>query len=74
MLSDYALTAPSPASVRDWRFDIEEFHADYCATLDRGAIEAWPEYFTEDASIESRRARTPMAACRSGSSMPKEGR
>ena len=49
MLSDYALTAPSPASVRDWRFDIEEFHADYCATLDRGAIEAWPEYFTDDA-------------------------
>jgi anthranilate 1,2-dioxygenase small subunit len=49
MLSDYALTAPSPSSVREWRLDIEEFHADYCSTLDSGAIEAWPEYFTEDA-------------------------
>lgn len=49
MLSGYALTAPSPGTVRDWRLDIEEFHADYCATLDSGAIEAWPEYFTDDA-------------------------
>jgi anthranilate 1,2-dioxygenase small subunit len=34
---------------RDWRLDIEEFHTQYGWSLDRGAIEAWPEYFTDDA-------------------------
>ena len=36
-------------TARDWRLDIEEFHAAYCWTLDSGAIEAWPDYFVEDA-------------------------
>ena len=30
------------------RHEIEEFNADYCATLDANDIEAWPGYFTED--------------------------
>ena len=42
MLSAYAIDAPDSRTVRDWRLEIEEFHAEYCWTLDRGAIEAWP--------------------------------
>ncbi len=49
MLSAYAIDAPDSRTVRDWRLEIEEFHAEYCWTLDSGAIEAWPEYFAEDA-------------------------
>jgi len=36
------------ARARELRADIEEFNADYCAVLDTGDIEAWPEFFTED--------------------------
>ena len=36
-------------SLREHRFAIEEFHAEYAAVLDRGAIELWPDFFTEDA-------------------------
>ena len=49
MLSGYALSAVDPRTVRDWRLEIEEFHAEYGWTLDSGTIEAWPDYFTEDA-------------------------
>ena len=35
-------------TLRELRFEIEEFHAEYCDTLDRGAIEDWAQYFTED--------------------------
>jgi 3-phenylpropionate/cinnamic acid dioxygenase small subunit len=42
-------TAADPKSVREMRFEVEEFHAAYCATLDRGALEEWPDYFTDDA-------------------------
>ena len=31
------------------RRQVEDFHAAYADTLDRGDIEAWPEFFTEDA-------------------------
>jgi 3-phenylpropionate/cinnamic acid dioxygenase small subunit len=31
------------------RLAVEEFHAAYCDVLDRGAIEEWPGFFTEDA-------------------------
>jgi len=34
---------------REWRLEIEEFHTQYCWTLDRGGIEKWPEFFTDDA-------------------------
>jgi anthranilate 1,2-dioxygenase small subunit len=49
MLAGYAQTAADPKTVRDWRHDIEEFHVEYCWTLDTGAIESWPDYFTDDA-------------------------
>ena len=41
--------APDPKTVRDLRLEIEEFHTSYCWTLDRGKLEEWPEYFTDDA-------------------------
>ena len=31
------------------RREVEDFHAAYADALDRGDIEAWPEFFTEDA-------------------------
>ena len=31
------------------RAEIELFNADYCAVLDTGNIEEWPDFFTEDA-------------------------
>src|SRR5690606_27831023 len=31
------------------RHEIEAFNLDYCATLDAGDIESWPQFFTEDA-------------------------
>lgn len=50
------LTAPSTAArkpldralLRDLCFAVEEFNCDYADTLDRGDIEQWPSYFTED--------------------------
>lgn len=38
------------AAVRELRFEVEEFHYDYAAALERGDIESWPEFFTEDAN------------------------
>lgn len=33
---------------RELAFAIEEFNADYADTLDRGAIEEWPAFFSDD--------------------------
>ena len=41
--------APEAKSVRELRLEIEEFHTEYCDTLDRGALQDWPAFFTEDA-------------------------
>ena len=30
------------------RAAVEDFHAEYCAVLDSGDIEGWPEFFTDD--------------------------
>ncbi len=38
------------AALREARFDIEEFHYEYCATLERGDVERWPDFFTDDAN------------------------
>jgi anthranilate 1,2-dioxygenase small subunit len=38
----------SRAQLRDLSSAVEEFNADYADTLDRGEIEQWPSYFTED--------------------------
>ncbi|MDM0107621.1 aromatic-ring-hydroxylating dioxygenase subunit beta [Variovorax sp. J22R24] len=36
------------ARARELRLAVEEFNADYCAVLDTGSVEDWPEFFTED--------------------------
>jgi 3-phenylpropionate/cinnamic acid dioxygenase small subunit len=41
--------AIDPARALALRHEIEEFNADYCATLDANDVESWPDYFTEDA-------------------------
>jgi anthranilate 1,2-dioxygenase small subunit len=49
MYPGYDMPAADARETRELRLEIEEFHAAYCWTLDRGALEDWPEYFTEDA-------------------------
>jgi 3-phenylpropionate/cinnamic acid dioxygenase small subunit len=49
MYPGYEMRAADPKATRELRLEIEEFHTSYCWTLDRGALEEWPEYFTEDA-------------------------
>lgn len=48
-LTGYEATAVERAVARELRLEIEEFNAEYCAVLDSGEIEKWPEFFTEDA-------------------------
>ena len=49
MYAGYDMPAADAKSVRELRLEIEEFHIEYCHTLDRGALELWPEFFTDDA-------------------------
>jgi anthranilate 1,2-dioxygenase small subunit len=49
MYQGYDMPAPDARETRELRMEIEEFHADYCWTLDCGDVERWPEYFTDDA-------------------------
>jgi len=49
MYPGYDMTPPDARETRELRMEIEEFHADYCWTLDCGDVERWPEYFTDDA-------------------------
>ena len=39
----------TPAEARALRFAVEEFNADYAATLDALDIDRWPDFFTDDA-------------------------
>ncbi len=39
----------SRAALREARWEVEEFHYEYAAGLERGEIEQWPDYFTDDA-------------------------
>jgi anthranilate 1,2-dioxygenase small subunit len=48
-LTGFESAAIDPAVARELRFAVEEFNAEYCAVLDSGEIEQWPEYFTDDA-------------------------
>jgi 3-phenylpropionate/cinnamic acid dioxygenase small subunit len=41
--------APERDLHRDLRLEIEEFNTEYCAALDEGRLEEWPEFFTSDA-------------------------
>jgi len=45
----YDMAPADPRETREARLEIEEFHADYCWTLDCGDVERWPEYFADDA-------------------------
>jgi anthranilate 1,2-dioxygenase small subunit len=49
MTMETTLTANDLALRRELRLQIEEFHADYAATLDAQDVEAWTTYFTHDA-------------------------
>jgi 3-phenylpropionate/cinnamic acid dioxygenase small subunit len=49
MLAGFAKAVLDAATARALRFEIEEFHAEYCAALDEERIADWPEFFTEDA-------------------------
>lgn len=49
MYPGYDMAPADPRATRELRLEIEEFHADYCCTLDCGDVERWPEYFTDDA-------------------------
>ncbi len=49
MYAGYDMKAPDPRSVRELRFEIEEFHTEYCNVLDRLALEEWVEFFADDA-------------------------
>ena len=49
MYPGYDMAPPDPRETREERMAIEEFHAQYCWTLDCGDVESWPEYFTDDA-------------------------
>ena len=39
----------SRKALREARWEVEEFHYEYAAGLERGEIEQWPNYFTDDA-------------------------
>lgn len=49
MYPGYDMIPADPRETRELRMEIEEFHADYCWTLDCGDVERWPDYFTDDA-------------------------
>ena len=49
MYPGYDMVPPEPRATRDVRLEIEEFHSQYCWTLDCGDVESWPDYFTDDA-------------------------
>jgi anthranilate 1,2-dioxygenase small subunit len=49
MYPGYDMAPPDARETREVRLEIEEFHAEYCWTLDCGDVERWPEYFTDDA-------------------------
>ena len=49
MYPGYDMAPADPRATREVRQEIEDFHADYCWTLDCGDVERWPEYFTDDA-------------------------
>ena len=46
---DSGAGAPTAASLRELRLEIEEFNAEYAAVLDAGRVSDWPPFFTEDA-------------------------
>ena len=49
MLRGFEPTSVAPDLARAARFEVEEFHTDYCAVLDAGRIDDWPRFFADDA-------------------------
>ena len=49
MYAGYDMAAVDAKSVRELRLEIEEFHTEYCATLDRKDLDHWVDFFAEDA-------------------------
>ena len=49
MMPGFEPTSVAPDLARSARFEVEEFHTDYCAVLDAGRIDDWPRFFTDDA-------------------------
>ena len=72
MYAGYDMPAVDAKSVRDLRLEIEEFHTEYCAMLDRGALDNWVDFFAEDAlyRITSRENADAPAASRHIASEP----
>lgn len=48
MYAGYDMPAVDAKGARELRLEIEEFHTEYCNTLDRGALDKWVEFFSED--------------------------
>jgi anthranilate 1,2-dioxygenase small subunit len=44
----YRKSSVDPARALVLRSEIEIFNAEYCALLDSGHVESWPDFFTED--------------------------
>ena len=42
----------SRTALREVRLEVEEFYYEYAGVIERGEIESWPEYFTEDANYK----------------------
>jgi 3-phenylpropionate/cinnamic acid dioxygenase small subunit len=47
-IKGYEATSVDPRVAREARLEIEDFHTAYCALLDLGDLERWPEFFTDD--------------------------
>lgn len=48
MLPGFEKKTVAAAEALAARVAVEDFHAEYCAVLDGGDLERWPEFFTED--------------------------
>lgn len=48
-ITGYEAVEIDRASSRELRAAVEDFNTEYCAVLDSGDIEKWPDFFTEDA-------------------------
>jgi anthranilate 1,2-dioxygenase small subunit len=47
-LTGYQVPQTDARESRELRLQVEEFNTEYCATLDAGEIEQWPEFFVDD--------------------------
>ena len=57
---------PNRKLTRELRFEIEEFHTEYCSVLDSGALEKWANFFSEDALYRITARENADAGLRAG--------